>query len=94
MNSSEAAAYLGITTKTLYKWKRQAKSHQGFLIFNGTAVRFRYRQTGVAGQGRILFEMKWLDELKNAMECRYTKQPVSRTKPLNNISVSLGVPPS
>ena len=94
MNTSEAAEYLGIATKTLYKWKRQARSNQGHLIFNGIIVPFRYRQTGVAGQGRILFEKHWLDELKGAMEGRSSERRTSRPKRLNNIRVALGVPPS
>ena len=68
MNVQEAAAYLGIARKTLYKWKRQARRNNGYLIFHGKAARFRYRQTGAIGQRRILFERQWLDELKRAME--------------------------
>jgi len=93
MNAQEAAEYLGIAVKTLYKWKRQARANQGSLIFNGVVVQFRYRQTGVAGQGRILFERVWLDDLKSAMEGRSTKRNRAVTKRLKNISVALGTPP-
>jgi hypothetical protein len=79
--------------KPLYKWKRQARSYQGSLIFNGVAVRFRYRQTGVADKGRILFEKAWLDELKSVMEGRSTKHNRSIAKQLDNISVAIGTPP-
>ncbi len=94
MNAHEAAEYLGITTRTLYKWKRQARSNQGNLIFNGVAVQFRYRQTGGAGQGRILFEKVWLDELKSAMEGRIRKECRPKPNQFSNISVPLGIPPS
>lgn len=94
MNASDASTYLGIARKTLYKWKRQATANQGYLIFNGVAVRFRYRQTGVAGQGRISFEQSWLDELKFAMEGTVTKKPRLRRKDFSNINVPLGMPPS
>lgn len=94
MNANDAALYLGIARKTLYKWKRQAAANQGHLIFNGTAVRFRYRQTGVVGQGRISFEKSWLDEVKSAMEGRVTKPQRSNRQKLSNISVVLGTPPA
>ncbi|MEZ6129207.1 MAG: helix-turn-helix domain-containing protein [Planctomycetaceae bacterium] len=93
MNAREAAEYLGIAVKTLYKWKRQATRNHGHLIFSGRAVQFRYRQTGVAGQGRILFEQQWLDELKLAMEGRFTIPEPPRHHSLSNIHARLGVPP-
>lgn len=93
MNAQEAAEYLGIAVKTLYKWKRQAVRNHGYLIFSGRAVPFRYRQTGVAGQGRILFEPQWLDELKQAMEGRVSKPKKMPVRPaFSNIHVKLGVP--
>jgi transposase-like protein len=92
MNAQEAASHLGIAVKTLYKWKRQARSNNGYLIFDGRAVRFRYRQTGAAGQGRILFELQWLDELKSAMEGDFPKQRRVSRPSLPNIHVELGVP--
>ena len=92
MNAIEAASYLGIARKTLYKWKRQARRNNGYLIFHGRAVRFRYRQTGAAGQGRILFEPQWLDELKQAMEGELPKQRKVSQPSLPNIHVELGVP--
>ncbi len=92
MNVREAAAYLGIARKTLYKWKRQAVRNQGHLIFQGRAVRFRYRQTGVAGQGRILFEQQWLDELKRAMEGESPTRRQPAHPSFSNIHVKLGVP--
>lgn len=92
MNAREAAEYLGIAVKTLYKWKRQAARNHGHLIFSGRAVQFRYRQTGVAGQGRILFEQHWLDELKLAMEGRIPKPRASTRRAFSNIHVKLGVP--
>ena len=92
MNVPQAAAYLGIAVKTLYKWKRQARRNNGYLIFHGRAVAFRYRQTGAAGQGRILFELQWLDELKRAMEGDFPKQQRVSRPTLPNIHVELGVP--
>lgn len=94
MNTSEAASYLGISVKTLYKWKQQALANRGELVFHGKAVPFRYRQTGVSGQGRILFERLWLDELKSAMEGKAAiPRENTKTKRLKNINVALGVPP-
>lgn len=93
MNLAQAAEYLGVARRTLYKWKEKARRNQGYLIFHGRAVRFRYRQTGAAGQGRILFERQWLDELKQAMECRQPVQPRTTRPALSHISVSLGIPP-
>lgn len=95
MNAGEAAQYLGITRKTLYKWKRQSLANQGFLIFNSVKVRFRFRQTGVTGQGRIFFDRLWLDNLKVAMEGKTVENnhPLRRI-PLSNIKVPLGLPPS
>ena len=92
MNVRVAAAYLGVAIRTLYKWKRQARRNNGYLIFHGKAVRFRYRQTGPAGQGRILFELHWLDELKRAMEGTFPKQRQVSRPTLPNIHVELGVP--
>ncbi|MCA9035162.1 MAG: hypothetical protein KDA91_08535 [Planctomycetaceae bacterium] len=92
MNAQKAAEYLGIAVKTLYKWKRQAVRNHGYLIFSGRAVPFRYRQTGVAGQGRILFEPQWLDELKQAMEGRVSKPRSSARPVFSNIHVKLGIP--
>ncbi|MEZ6128890.1 MAG: hypothetical protein R3C59_09425 [Planctomycetaceae bacterium] len=92
MNAQEAAEYLGIAVKTLYKWKRQAARNHGHLILSGRAVPFRCRQTGVVGQGRILFEPQWLDELKQAMEGRMTKPKTTVRQAFSNIHVTLGVP--
>ena len=93
MNVRDASEYLGIAVKTLYKWKRQAAHNHGFLIFQGRAVRFRFRQTGVLGQGRILFEREWLDELRRAMEGQFSTPQQPRCRPLSNIQARLGVPP-
>ena len=92
MNAQQAAEYIGIATKTLYKWKRQSRRNNGYLIFHGRAVRFRYRQTGAAGQGRILFDVEWLDELKRAMEGEFPRQPKVSRPALPNIHVELGMP--
>ncbi len=92
MNVREAAEYLGIAPRTLYKWKRQARKNNGFLILNGKAVRFRYRQTGAAGQGRISFDKQWLDAIRQAMEGT-TQNPVKPALPeLAHIHVELGTP--
>ena len=92
MNAQEAASYLGIAKKTLYKWRMQARRNGGYLIFHGRAVHFRYRQTGAAGQGRLLFERQWLDELKRAMEDDFPMQRRVSRPTLPNIHVELGVP--
>ena len=94
MNIAQAAEYLGVARRTLYKWKEQARRNNGYLIFHGTAVRFRYRQTGASGQGRILFEKQWLDDLKQAMECHQPVTPGRRRPALAHIDASLGIPPS
>ena len=92
MNVREAAAYLGIAPKTVYKWKRQARKNNGFLILHGIAVRFRYRQTGSAGQGKISFDKQWLDAIRQAMEGT-SESPVKRSVPeLAHIHVELGTP--
>lgn len=93
MNVQQAAEYLGIAPKTLYKWKRQSIANRGYLIFGGAAVRLRFRQTGAAGQGRIQFERHWLDELKSAMEGRPKKRSQTRPTQLTHISSPLGLPP-
>jgi len=92
MNTREAAEYLGIACRTLYKWKQQAARNNGYLIFSGRAVRFRYRQTGVAGQGRIFFDVQWLDELKRAMEGDFQKPQKTSRRSRSNIRVKLGIP--
>lgn len=92
LNSRQAAAYLGISLKTLYKWKQQAKSNQGFLILHGAAVQFRYRQTGAMGNGRISFDASWLDELKQAMEGRKPDPRKPCRRKLSRITAELGVP--
>jgi len=92
MNVREASEYLGIACRTLYKWKQQAARNHGYVIFSGRAVRFRYRQTGVAGQGRILFELQWLDELKQAMEGNSPMPQKPSPRSRSNIHVKLGVP--
>ena len=93
MNVRDAADYLGIASKTLYKWKQSAKQNNGYLIIRGRAVLFRYRQTGAAGQGRITFEKKWLDELKQAMECDVPQESRVLSRPaLSHIHVELGLP--
>ncbi len=92
MNLREAAAYLEIAPKTLYKWKRQARQNNGFLIIHGKAVPFHYRQTGAAGQGRIMFETEWLDELKRAMEGNFPPQRKAPRPSLSQIHVELGIP--
>ncbi len=92
MNVHEAAEYLGIAPNTLYKWKRQARRNNGFLILHGIAVRFRYRQTGALGQGRISFDRQWLDAIRQAMEGTtqsLVKPPVPE---LAHIHVELGTP--
>ena len=96
MNVQEAAAYIGIAPRTIYKWKRQALANRGFLILGGIAVRFRFRQTGAAGQGRILFERQWLDEIKRAMEGEPLdegRKPRPASESLPHVNVTLGVPP-
>jgi len=92
MNVNDAAEYLGIARKTLYKWKRQARQNNGFLIVHGVAVPFRYRQTGPAGQGKIVFEKPWLDAIKRAMEGE-TEKPKKLLRPaFSHIHVELGTP--
>lgn len=94
MNLTQAAEYLGVAPGTLYKWKQKARRNRGYLIFHGRAVHFRYRQTGAAGQGRILFEQAWLDELRHAMECEAPAPQKPRRPALRNIDVPLGRPPA
>lgn len=94
MNTRQAASYLGIAPKTLYKWKQQAKANEGFLILNGAAVPFQYGQTGTLGQGRLFFERDWLDQLKSAMERRPTvRRPRTVRRQHQNITTKLGRPP-
>ena len=92
LNSRQAAAYLGISLKTLYKWKQQACTNQGYLILCNAAVRFRFRQTGAMGQGRILFERCWLDELKAAMEASVERDKKKVKRRLSHITANLGIP--
>lgn len=93
MNAHEAAQYLGIAVKTLYKWKRQARANSGYLVLGGVAVPFRFRQTGALGQGRLYFEQSWLNELKLGMEERPLDKPLRKREALNNITATLGLPP-
>lgn len=92
MNVREAAAYLGIGVKTLYKWKQQAQANQGYLILRNAAVRFRFRQTGAMGQGRISFERTWLDELKSAMEVTVERKKKVVKRRRSYITADLGLP--
>lgn len=93
MNVRDAASYLGVSPKTLYKWKRRARHNNGHLIFSGRAVRFRYRQTGTIGQGRIFFERQWLDDIKQAMESEPPQQRSARRTTRPHLRVPLGLPP-
>lgn len=77
MSVKEAAEYLGISAKTLYKWKAKAASNGGYLMLNGCAVEFRYRQTGAMGKGKIIIEKAWLDELLRAMQGKTVARPKS-----------------
>jgi len=92
MNVHEAAEYLCVARQTIYNWKSRAMRNNGYLIFNGRAVRFRYRQTGAVGQGKISFETSWLDEIKQAMEGTMASAVKLPTPELANIYVELGTP--
>ena len=92
MNVHEAAKYLGIAPNTLYNWKRQARKNNGFLILHGIAVRFRYRQTGAGGQGRISFDRQWLDAIRQAMEGTMQNPMKPALPELAHIHVELGTP--
>ena len=88
----QAAEYLGIAKQTVYNWKQIALKNNGYLIFHGRAVRFRYRQTGAAGQGKISFEKSWLDQLRQAMEGTTENSVKLPTPELAHIHVELRTP--
>lgn len=90
-----AAKLLGISPKTLRKWKRKAMEQGGYLSINGQTVLFDCQQNQENGRGaRIYFEEDFVETIKDARQVRpkAARKPPKRKLKLDGLSQLSTVP--
>lgn len=94
LTPTQAAAALGIERTTFYGWIGLAR--RGLLILRGRRFELAFRQTGAAGQGRILIEAGEIERLQDHLLVRpqlvIERRPRTPTREFPGIHVPLGRP--
>ncbi|MBA4020254.1 MAG: molybdenum-pterin-binding protein [Pirellula sp.] len=94
LTPAQAACVLGIERTTLYGWLGLAR--RGLLVLGGRPFDLTFRQTGAAGQGRILLEAAEVERLREHLLVRprtfVERRPRLPTRSFPGIHVPLGKP--
>lgn len=94
LTPAQAATVLGIERTTLYGWLGLAR--RGLLILRGRQFELSFRQTGAAGQGRILIDVTEVERLREFLRVRpqmiVERRPQRPTQSFPGIHVPLGRP--
>lgn len=94
LTPAQAASVLGIERTTFYGWLGLAR--RGLLVLGGRPFDLTFRQTGAAGQGRILLEAAEVERLREHLLVRprtfVERRPRLPTRSFPGIHVRLGKP--
>lgn len=94
LTPAQAAAALGIERTTFYGWLGLAR--RGLLVLRGRKFELSFRQTGAAGQGRILIDVAEVERLREFLRVRpqtvVERRPRRPIPEFPGIQVPLGRP--